>query len=522
MAEQTRADVLARVLAVLKLDVFEHAREALLSLAPIVCIVGGRRSAKSHTSMVAAIMCAFTRRNAQVLVTGPNEASIRRYLSELAALLHGSDLARGSTVDTEAMLLRFTNGSEIIGVPPTPGRLRGYGSRVWMVVVDEAGYCPASVWEDVRYCLLDHQAEGASAWLIGSPWGGSEHFFHQTWRLGMDGDEDVQSYQWRTSMNPLLSPGWEARERARINSLEAAQQLDGEWWSDQSQFYPASLMGANVASIEPPSLAELRGPARGILSLDWGVSFDQSVAFVLYRLAGTRALNPEADHRPRFVGFPYVFEPGTPLVEVVDAVVGCPASFAYYAAETNGVGSMPSQELSRRIKARPPRKGEKRRWNLQATTAQTKMASHAYMRWLLEQRQLVLPRDPQLLRQFQGMNLDTSGRTGSIEASDPATHDDIVDAAAMAMLPWVPTGAGRVVCMAQELASEKAVRETYVEPLDVPVVETGDGLKVYERPVLQSVADARFTLPAGAGPAVYRDTTYDGVREQVAAHLDPK
>jgi hypothetical protein len=515
-----RSTALSQVVKILALDLFDHAREALLSLAPFVCIVGGRRSAKSHTSMVAAILCAFTRRNVQVLVTGPNEASIRRYLQELNALLAPSELARSSTLDAEAMLLRFTNGSEIIGVPPTAGRLRGYGSRVWMVVVDEAGYCPASVWEDVRYTLLDHQAEGAQAWLIGSPWGGDEHFFKQMWKLGMNGDADAQSFQWRTSMNPLLSPGWEARERTRINSLEAAQQLDGEWWSDQSQFYPSSLMMPNVASIELPPLAKLHGPARGILSMDWGVSYDQSVAFVLYRLAGVSGLNPDAERLPRFVGYPYVFEPATPLRDVVDQAVDSPAIFQYYAGETNGVGAMPSQELGRRItKGRPLRKGETRTWFLNATTSQTKMASHALMRWLLEQRQLVLPRDPVLLRQFAGMNLDTSSRTGSIEAGDPATHDDVVDAAAMAMLPYVPNGAKRVVCVVQELAGEKAVPESPVEPLDVPVVETGDGLKLYERPVLQSVRDQRFTMPDGAGPAVYRDTQYDDVREQVRERL---
>jgi hypothetical protein len=89
----------------------------------------------------------------------------------------------------------------------------------------------------------------------------------------------------------------------------------------------------------------------------------------------------------------------------------------------------------------------------------------------------------------------------------------VVDSAALSMLPYPVDG--RVVCHMQTLAGERAVTEAPAPPLDVPAVETGAGLRVYQRPVLQSVADHHITLPAGAGPAVYRDTRHDGLREQV-------
>jgi hypothetical protein len=507
--------------AVLGVDPFDYTSEALRSAASMVAIVGGRRSAKTATSQIKALHVAFTRRGAQVLVVGPNEPSVRRYLGETAALLEGSEFGRGAVLDVEAMRIRLSNGSELIGIPPTPGRARGYGSRVWLVVWDEAGHGPASTMSDLRYVLVDHVAEGAQLWMVGSPWGGDQHPFKVTWDQGVNGDPDVASFQWRTDQNPLLPPGWLARERARINALEAAGELDGEWWADQSTFYPRALIDRATADIEMPPLAELHGQARGIVAVDWGVSYDQSVAWVLHRLAGVKALNPGHDGRPVFVAWPFIFEPGVPLVQVVEAVVACPANFHTYAAETNGVGAMPSQELVRRVKEVRPLRREQRWWSMRATTAQSKMASHGTLRWLFERDQLVLGRIPQQHRQFVGMKLDASGRVGSIEAADAATHDDIVDAAAMSMLPVTPQGQSRVVCQVQEMASERGAAEAPVEALDLPVVETGGGLRLYARPVLQSVADMKVSVPRGAAPKVWRDTQYDSARALVRDALNP-
>lgn len=501
---------------VLGLDPFAHTVEALRATVPVVSVVGGRRSAKTLTSQIKALHVVLTRRGAQVLVVGPNEASVRRYLAETAALIEGTEFGRGAIVDVEAMVLRFTSGSEIIGLTPTPGRARGYGARVWLVVWDECGYGPAATMSDLRYVLADHVAEGSQLWMVGSPWGGDEHPFKATWLLGVNGDPDVASFQWRTDQNPLLPPGWLARERERINAIEAAGELDGEWVGDGAQFFPRALLDSCMADIELPPLPHLYGPARGIAAWDWGVSYDQSALWVNFRTP-VRTLNPDHDGRAVFVGHPFLYPAATPLVEVVDDAVRCPSPFMYWASETNGAGAMPSQELSRRIKQRKLRQGQHRHWLLTATTAAKKLASYALLRWLMERGQIVLPRHPQMLRQFAGLRYDTAGRVGSIEAGDAAVHDDVTDSAALSMLPVSIDG--RVVCGMQELAADRAVPEAPMELLDVPTVTTGTGLVVYSRPVLQSVAGTEVSLPAGAGPRRYVSTEFDHVKEQVAAAL---
>jgi hypothetical protein len=505
---------------VLGVWVFDYQEPALRSRKPWVVVTGGRRSGKTTVSQIKAAHTVMTRRGCQVVVVSANESSTRRWMADFAAMLAGTELGRGAVIDVDAMRITFTNGSEVIGVPPTDRAIRGLGARVWEVVCDEASLCAPGVIQAIRFLLADHIHEGAQGVLTGPPMCARDHPFRELWDAGTSGDPDVDSYKWPTTLNPKLDADWLRRERDRLNSITAMGELDGEWIEDGLQYYSHALLSRAVADIEPPLPWEVGVGARGILALDVGVVYDQSVIWMLYRAAGVRGLNPDHDGRPVFIGWPFIFEPGTPLLEVSNRVVDCYAAM-HYAIDTLGVGAGPGQDVHRRIKGRPMAKGDKRVFWLKGTTNATKMAAHGQLRWLLENDQLIIPRNPTMLRQFQGMRFEYGGRGGSIEAADRATHDDAPSAAALSMLAYVPDGGSHVICGVQSLAAPGRIPEAHAEALDVPVVETGCGLRVYQRPVLQSVADMRITLPAGAGPATFRDSTHDGVREQFRAALHP-
>ena len=67
---------------VLGVEPFAHQEGPLRSTAAVVVVVGGRRSGKTLAAQVAALHTCFTRRGAQVLVTGPNEANVRERVRE--------------------------------------------------------------------------------------------------------------------------------------------------------------------------------------------------------------------------------------------------------------------------------------------------------------------------------------------------------------------------------------------------------------------------------------------------------
>jgi hypothetical protein len=226
--------------------------------------------------------------------------------------------------------------------------LRGFGRRVMLVVVEEAGFTDPAVWTALRYVILDNLEAGAQVWAIGSPWGGPEHPFRVAHRRGED-DPDYVSFTWPTALNPRVPKDWIERERQRVNSLEATAELDGRWPdTDGESFFPRQLLQECVAPLELPAVGDLRGPAQPLLAVDWGVNFDQSVAMVAYRLP-VAGLNPDAEWAPRLVFVPHAFPVGTRLGAVVDTVADWRAPWWRVAPETTGVGAMPSQELRRRL-----------------------------------------------------------------------------------------------------------------------------------------------------------------------------
>jgi hypothetical protein len=512
-------DVVTFARKVLGIDVHPYQVEMVQSRKPWIIATGGRRSGKSTVSQIKAAEIAFTHRGCQVVVTSANESSVRRWLADFADMATASALGRGAVVDVESMKVTLANGSEVLGIVPTARALRGLGRRVMGVVIDEASLCNASVIVDAQFLAADHVHEGAQIILVGPPMCAKDHPFRTLFDAGFSGgDPDVFACQWPTTLNPGLDADWLARERDRLPSIVAMAELDGRWIDDNILYYSRALMGGGVADIEPPLPWDVHG-VKGILAVDFGVTYDQSVIWMLYRAAGIRALNPEHDGRPVFIGWPYLFDTGTPMLDVVNAVVKC-TGVMHYAPDPVGVGAMPAQEIERRVKATHKLgRGESRVFWNQPTTGPRKMASHGCARWLLENDQFILPRNPTMLRQFYGMRFEHSSRGGTIENADRATHDDCPSAAALAMLPHAPNGGTQIVCAVQSLAARGRVPESYVEPLDLDVVETGNGLRVYQRPALQSVASTEVAIPHGAAPKQYVNTEYDHVREAVTASV---
>lgn len=491
------ADPVVFAAKVLGLEAFGHEAEALRERAAWVVIAGGRRSGKTTSAAVKALHVMHARAGCQVLVTGPTEAKVKEFVAEAADLLRAAK--RPAEVDAQTMRLRLPgSSSELVGVVGTAEGLRGFGRRVMLVVVEEAGFTDAAVWTALRYTILDNLANGAQVWAVGSPWGAPDHPFRTAHRRGEDGDEDYAAFTWPTTLNPRVPRDWVERERERVNSIEATAELDGRWPDvDGEQFFPRALLQENVAPLELPALGDLRGPAQPVLALDWGVNFDASAAMVAYRLP-VASLNPDVEWAPRLVLLPHAFPVGMRLGEVVETVAGWRAPWWRVAPEITGVGAMPSQELRRRLGPSMLRR-HGAMFHLVATTGPKKLAGYSLIRWMLERHTVVLPRDPTLLRQLAGVRMARTA-TGQphLAAEDANVHDDLADAAAFAMLPI--QGHGRAGCrMARWLARESAVPDVDVPLLDCPVVETGAGVRMYERPPLQSVAGTAVTLPDGVG-----------------------
>ncbi len=477
---------------VLRQPLWDHQLDAAQSESFIAVVAAARRTGKTEMAEVLAMWTAFRERNVKVLILSATQDAARRLTESIGARLSSSQLTRGAVVDDFATRIRLTNGSEIVSFPASQRQVRGYGKGVRLVVLDEAGFMPHELWAAAHYTALDERPRSRIL-LLGTPWGGVEHFFRRAFEAGRDGDPDHAAFHWTHEANPKLDRAYLERQRARVSPAEYAAEVLGEWSDAIGSLFPRDLLDRQTADVVLPRLAELSPPARGAVGVDWGVSFDRSAVAAIYRLP-VASLNPARERVPRFVVVPHVWPAGTLLTRVVDDIVAVRDCFWLLSTETNGVGAMPSQELRRRVHEDNP---VARKWNPCDTTAAKKTAGYGCILALLERDQLVLPRHPDLLRQLAGLRFEQGERGFTrIAAEDDAIHDDVADALMLAAMPYSPAGRRRIVCALAALAQSRRVPDAELPPLDEPIVQTGGGLRLHRRPALQSLAGQEVSLTA--------------------------
>ncbi len=491
---------------VLRRPLWEHQLEAAESRAFITVIAKARRTGGTTLIQALAAWTCFRERNVKAVILSAGQEASRRVTEELGADLAASKLTSGAVVDDFATRIRLTNGSEIVSLPASQRQVRGLGRGVKLVVVDEAGFVPGELWRAASYVALDERGNGSRILLVGTPWGGPDHFFRRSFEAGQTSDPDHASYQWKHVVNPLLDHAYLERQRDRVSPQEYAAEVLGEWSDAAGSLFPWALLERNAADLELPPLFEIEPPARSILSLDVGVSFDRSASVAVYRLP-VGSLNPDHDGRSVFLAVPHAWPVATPLSTVVDDVLSVRSWPRFYVPESSGVGAMPAQDIARRVAERvralpgsAPGPGRTQIVPIHTTSAR-KTAGYGAILGLLEQGRLVLPRDPTLLRQLAGLRFEQGERGFTrIEAEDAAVHDDVADALMLAAMP--ETLGGRTVSHLAKLAGRSDAPEAEVPELDEATVTTGGGLRVYRRPPLQSVGrTGELTLPPGATTA---------------------
>ncbi|HEV3047732.1 MAG TPA: hypothetical protein VGY13_10260 [Solirubrobacteraceae bacterium] len=460
-------------------------------------VSAGRRSGKTETAQVEGMHTAFSNAGCKVVILSAGQDSARRVTEDIGAELNAHPLTRGAVVDDYATRIRLTNDSEIISLPASQRQVRGLGKGVLLLVMDEAGFQPEELWPAARFIALDERANGSRILLLGGPWG--KGFFRNAYLLGSQQDPDYASFSWTMSMNPTLDAAFIERERSRMSRAEAAAELDGVWGDAVGSLFSQELLESCTADIVVPRYQDLRGPATGVLGIDWGVSYDCSSLAGIFRLP-VAALNADAEPMPRFVALSYGWKPGEPLHHVIKATVSNIAPFRHVATEVNGVGAYPSSEVRRlAVQSRTGNHDRtKRRWFFISTTAATKTTGYSLLLGMLERGQLVLPRDPDLLRQLAGLRFEQRERGFvHIAAEDAASHDDHADSLMLATLPYKPPRQHRVICHLAALAgSLQAPADARVPALACGTVTTGGGLVVPERPTLQSVGSEAWTAYA--------------------------
>lgn len=504
-------------------------------------IVAPRQTGKSRALALLALHRGFRAPTTRVLVVSAGEEASRRLLAEVRQIATGSPLLSGSVVDENAGLLTLTNGSSIRSAPASERSIRGETAD--LLLIDEA----ALVSDDVALgAALPTTAARPDARVVmaSSPWaeGG---FFHAHVIAGPS--EHVAVERWTLADAPWISDAAIESARASMSAARFEAEFGATWGASHDALFSRAVLERASADLTLPTFPP--PPARVLAGADWGAVADRSAVAWIARAAGLSALNPGIDRdRPVFLACARAWAPGAPLSDVVDAVAAAPSHLTVLSSETNGIGQGPSQQLWRLVRERAPgdgggvlvrhfevsraaergrgrtrreavtrRHGFATKLNAVTTSAASKSLGYERLRWLADRGQLVLERGSDLVRELAGLRLEL--RPGGAEKIEAGVgHDDLADSLYICGAPWRPRG-GSLRYYLSELA-ERRTPEADVSPIDERVVETGEGLRLYARPPLQSVTGEELSLPEGARPArVHPSSTILAARAAVTEAL---
>jgi hypothetical protein len=408
---------------------WDHQAEVVRSPARYRVLCAGRRAGKSHVFGVLALHQAFAVPGSKVLIVSAGEVAAKRLFREVAAMA-AAPLLGGSVADESTSTLVLENRSTVECVPASMRQVRS--AEADLLIVDEAGFVAQDIWEAAEPTILARP--GARVLLSSTPWGGPEHFFRLLWRLGMDRpDAEVRSWHWPSSVSPLVDQALLERIAERSTPDYFAREYLAQWQDDSGAYFSVAELERATApyGLLDPEACRLASPwvdgpgavqvLPAVAGVDWGYARDANAMVLLSPLGDGRLFVPWLEARHRM-----------PYSQFIDRVVEVARAYRLHviASEVNGPGQYPTDDLQQR--ASDARTGS---WVSPVwTDTRRKQSGFGKLKGLLQRDQLVLPNEPELLKQLRGLQFEQL-ESGSLRIAVPERlgHDDL----AMALMQAV-------------------------------------------------------------------------------------
>lgn len=382
---------------------------------------------------------AFTKRNALVLVVSAGEEASKRLLADCAAMANGAPLLKQSIVGDTTSSIVLTNGSRILSVPASSKQIRGWS--VDLLILDEAGFISPEIWEAAEPAIVARP--GSRVILSSSPWGSKDHFFRQAWQRGMTGaDPDVAAWHWPSSISPLADQALIERWRETWPAHKFAREIMAEWTDESGAYFTSDELDNAKApyafTTETSDLTQLR-PRHQLCAggIDWGFKRDASALVLLSVLDDAHENRHHGDNPVFYV--PHLeahFQTNSDVF--IDRVLDVAMEYDILrlVSEENGIGQFATESLKQAIRRNRHRLPHNTNVSGVATTQRRKMNGFGAIKVLLQQGRLVLPEHPDLLRQLNALEFEsTDNGLMRIAVPDNVGHDDLC----MGMLQAVST-----------------------------------------------------------------------------------
>jgi hypothetical protein len=433
---------------------WRHQLDAARSPARFRVLCAGRQVGKTRVLAVIALHAAFTNANHEVLIMSHGEDGAGQLLEELSNLASASPWLAASVEQDDKTVWRLSNGSRVRCVPASQKRVRG--KSVDLLILDEAAFIEEELWSAAKYTILARP--GSRVIMSSTPYGRRDRFFAQYFTLGSHakGDERLtyESFHWPSMVSPLVDKGllkeWRKVESDRIYRREVL----AEWVDEAGQYFSSAELTDVTVDYRMTDPKDVDGAQSVVAGVDWGFANDANT-LALLGVVDDGTLNFDRHGRDDVTFFvPWIEERfDMPYSRFIDRVVevggyrdkggwgrGGGYLYRFVIAEANGVGSMPCQELRRKMRER----GVAGQVYDVHTTARRKEAAFGALKLLIGQGRLILPRHTTLRRQLEGLEFETLD-SGLVRIAVPERigHDDLAMALAQAVscvrmrgVPW--------------------------------------------------------------------------------------
>jgi Terminase large subunit, T4likevirus-type, N-terminal/Terminase RNaseH-like domain len=380
-----------------------HQLEVLRCPARVRAINSGRQAGKTRTLAVAGLYDAFSGPDRRILILSAGEEASKDVVAEIARLASSPYLS-GSMIDESKAQITLSNGSTIRSVPASEKRVRG--QAIDLLILDEACYIGDELWTAARFTIIARP--GSKVIMASTPWGRADRFFAVSFRAGQRGEDGYASFHWPSTISPLVDSSLLDLWRRTSTEREFRREVEAEWLDDSGAYFSsAELEGAlGDYDLVPPDEAEGITAVGGI---DWGFSADANAIALL-------SLDPDDG----IFWIPWIEERfRTSYAVFIDRIAEIDQGYdlTRVVSEMNGVGAMPTQVLTARLKTRVVGFH---------TDARSKEDGYGTIKTLIGQGRLHLPRHPALLGQLAALEFEQrDGGTTHISVPERMGHDDL-------------------------------------------------------------------------------------------------
>ena len=247
-----------------------------------LCVNIGRQSGKSDTIAIKAAETMANHPFIRILIISITEDQAQRMLQKIVLYLHNNYpklIAKGRDKKTNKLLsptqheVNLTNKSWVVTKAVGQYGLGVLGMTVDIVIPDEAAYLPEAIWQSITPMLL---TTGGVLWLL-STMNTKEGYFYEAYTNPEMGfkvfhytSEEVANL--RPEPQRTIMINYLAREKARMTTLEYAQQYLSQPLEELSQLFPDSLISESQSLQRVISISSIHSVPSGELYSPTGVA----------------------------------------------------------------------------------------------------------------------------------------------------------------------------------------------------------------------------------------------------------